>query len=85
MSTMLKADKQWLIGTVTPIQAAMPPQNSARMATTTRPIGQLPPRQVNGSRRQLQLENHLEINILRAHSTAQSLKCHLLVAPMDRD
>lgn len=55
---MLKAGKQWLMGSVTLIRAALLPRNPARMGKITRPTIQRQPRQVNGSGQQLQLENN---------------------------
>lgn len=86
MSIMLKAGKEWLIGSVALVWSALLPMDTATMATVNRPIGQqLPPRQVKGIRHRLQLEHHLEIIKIHAHSMAQSLKCPLLVAPKDTD
>lgn len=63
---MPKAGKHQLIESVALVRAALLPQKLATMATISRPIGQLPPAQVKGSRHQLQLEQHLDIIILMA-------------------
>lgn len=63
----------------------LPLLSPAMMATILRPIAQLPPRQVKGSRHQLQLKHHLGISILHARFTSRSFKCPLLIAHKDRD
>lgn len=55
------------------------------MATITRPIGQLRPRQVKHPHRQRRLERPLEISIALARSTKQFFECPLVNAPRDKD